>query len=222
MIAGLLASSAVVLVVAHITHVEFLLHVAAIPIEVLVAVVIVERWLQKREAREKKRQLMYIKSWMFRGGMRPLFIANFRALQSPSLTFAQIRAAGIVELRQLRARADTVTYRSPQAAESVIREYVKAQPIWTSFLERAIAFNFEDVFHSMIGMLHFIEDVRLFQQAHPNGSYLEDAPCGDPGRSRAYRIIGDGIRLFLDYAIELKAEHPVIFDEVLRDYEESA
>jgi len=51
------AASILFLIVEHLTHMEFLLHLAAIPLEVLVAVFIVERFLEQKERQEKRRQL---------------------------------------------------------------------------------------------------------------------------------------------------------------------
>jgi hypothetical protein len=80
---GLIGTSLVFLLIEQWTHWEFLWQVAAIPIEILVAVFIVEKFLESREIKEKRRQLMYIKSYMFRSEMRSLFIADFAALKSP-------------------------------------------------------------------------------------------------------------------------------------------
>ena len=40
--------------------------------------------------------------------------------------------------------------------------------------------------------------------------------------ARTHRIIGDGIRRFLDYAIELKEKQPEMFGEMMADYALSA
>ena len=92
---GFIAASALFLIVEHLTHVEFFLHLAAIPLEVLVAVFIVEKMLERRETKERRRQLMFIKSHMFRTDMRGLFIANFRGLKTPPVTMSQIRLASL-------------------------------------------------------------------------------------------------------------------------------
>ena len=88
---ALLVMAALFLFLHGQTHNEFLLHLAAIPLEVLMAVFIVERILEDREIREKRKQLRYIKSHMFRSSMRNLFLANFKALESPSLTMSDRR-----------------------------------------------------------------------------------------------------------------------------------
>ena len=36
---------------------------------------------------------------------------------------------------------------------------------------------------------------------------------------KVWKILTDGIRLFLDYAIELKETRPEMFDEMMVDYE---
>src|SRR4030065_2179650 len=171
---GFVAASAIFLVVEHFTHIEFFLHVAAIPLEVLVAVFIVEKMLQRRETKERRRQLMFIKSHMFRTDMRGLFIANFHGLKQPALTMSQIKEASLEDLRKMRREAEAIEYRSPEAMEEIIREYVKAQPVWTSFMERAITYNFENIFLDMIHILHFINDVKAFKERYPDRLFVDE------------------------------------------------
>jgi hypothetical protein len=216
------AASVLFLIVEHLTHAEFFLHLAAIPLEVLVAVFIVERFLEQKERQEKRRQLMLIKSYMFRSDMRSLFIANFSALQSPAITFERIRGAGLEELRQMRRQAETIEYKSLQAMEPVILEYVKAQPVWMSFMERAITYNFEEIFHDMIYILHFINDVRAFKEAHPSRLFIEEAEKSERMMLKVRKVLWDGIQRFLDYAIELKEKQPQMFQDVLSDYDLSS
>lgn len=217
-----LAASALFLFVERLTHVEFFLHLAAIPLEVLVAVFIVERFLERKQQEEKRRQLMLIKSFMFRSDMRRLFIANFRALHSPAITFAIIQSASLEELRHIRQQAETIDYKSLQAMEPVIMEYVKAQPIWMSFMERAITCNFEEIFHDMIYILHFISDVRAFKEAHPQCLFIEEANKNEVMMVKVRKVLRDGIQRFLDYAIELKEKQPGMFRDVLSDYDLSS
>ena len=217
-----IAASALFLIVERLTHVEFFLHLAAIPIEVMVAVFIVEKFLERREQGEKRRQLMFIKSYMFRSDMRNLFIANFHALQSPAISFARIRSAGLEELKEMRRMAERVEYRSPPAMESVVMEYVKAQPVWMSFMERAITYNFEEIFHDMIYILHFINDVRSFKKGNPQRLFIEEAQKNEAMMGKVRKVLGEGVQRFLDYAIELKEKQPEMFKDVLSDYELSS
>jgi len=94
-----------------------------------VAVFIVEKMLEHRETKEKRRQLMFIKSHMFRSDTRSLFIANFRGLKRPAITMARIKDASLEDLRAMRREADYLEYSSPEGMEGIIREYVKAQPV---------------------------------------------------------------------------------------------
>src|SRR4030067_296980 len=66
------------------------------------------------------------------------FVATFRGLKKPAITMHQIKEASLEDLRTMRREAEAIEYRSPEAMEEIIREYVKAQPRWTSLLERAI------------------------------------------------------------------------------------
>jgi hypothetical protein len=218
----LLTASIVFLIIEHLTHIEFLLHLAAIPLEVLVAVFIVERFLAMKERHERRRQFMFIKSYMFRSNMRSLFTSNFSALKSPAITFATIRSASLEELRQWRRQAEEIQYKSPEAMESVIMEYVKAQPVWMSFMERAITYNFEEIFHDMIYILHFISDVQAFKAAYPHDLFIAKAMRDEGMMVKVRKVLSDGIQRFLDYATELKEKQPTMFNDVLSDYELSS
>ena len=216
---GFIAASALFLIVEHLTHVEFFLHLAAIPLEVLVAVFIVEKMLERRETKERRRQLMFIKSHMFRTDMRGLFVANFRGLKTPAITMSQIRLASLEELRRMRREANAIEYRSPDAVEEIIHEYVKAQPVWTSFMERAITYNFENIFLDMIYILHFINDVKAFMERHPDKLFIHEAEKSERLMTKVNKVLADGIQKFLDYAIELKEKQPKVFADLMTDYE---
>jgi hypothetical protein len=202
---GLVTASAVFIFLQAWTKWDFFWHLAAIPLEILIAVFIVESLLERHETRAKRHQLMYIKSTMFRSQMRDLFIADFAALKSPALTMKGIGRASLAELRDMRRRAEAVEYKSLEAMEPIIEEYVAAEPVWNAFRERAITYNFEDIFMTMIAILHFIYDVKTFKN--------------EALRGKTWKILTDGIRVFLDYAIELKEKRPALFEEMMADYE---
>ncbi len=216
---ALIAASGIILIVHHYVRFEFLLHLAAIPLDILIAVFIVEKYIEHHEQKEKRRQLMFIKSFMFRSDMRNLFITNVHALKNPPLTMTRIRAASLDELRAMRGAAEEIEYKSLEVMEPVILEYVKAENVWHSFMERAITYNFEGIFFDMIFILHFIYDVKLFKENNPDKLFILEAEKRDPLMVKARKVLHDGIRAFLDYAIELKEKQPAIFDEVLADYE---
>jgi len=214
-----IGSSALFIVIERLTGYEFFYHLAAIPIEVMVAVFIVERALQKHDRREKRRQLMFIKSHLFRSEMRGLFLADFAALKAPALTMDEIRIASLEDLKGMRLKAKAVEYKSPEDMEPVILEYVKAESVWHNFMERAITYNFEGIFFDMIFILHFIFDVKLFKENNPDKLFILEAEKRDALMVKACKVLHDGIKAFLDYAIELKEKQPAIFDEVMSDYE---
>ena len=216
---ALIAASGIILIFHHFIHYEFLLHLAAIPLDILIAVFIVEKYLEHHEQKEKRRQLMYIKSFMFRSDMRNLFITNFHALKTPALNMTRIKAASLDELRAMRTAAEEIEYKSLEAMEPVILEYVKAESVWHSFMERAITNNFEGIFFDMIFILHFIYDVKLFKENNPDKLFILEAEKRDPLMVKACKVLQDGIKAFLDYAIELKEKQPAMFDEVMSDYE---
>ena len=84
---ALLASISVVFIIfEYITHIVFFLYLAALTVQILIAVFIVQAFMNEKKSQDKHRQLMHIKSWMFLTEMRQLFIANFQALKSPPIS----------------------------------------------------------------------------------------------------------------------------------------
>jgi hypothetical protein len=215
----LIAVSPLFLLIEHLTHIEFMLHLAAIPLEVLVCVFIVEKFLEKRAKGEKLRQLMFIKSYLFRSEMLNLFLANFEALKFPAVTMSKIKNAPLEELWQMRKDADTIEYKSLEAMEPVILEYVKAEQVWHNFKERAITFNFEEIFQDMIFILHFIYDVKLFKSNNPDKLFIYEAEKRVLMMKKVKIVLGGGIQKFLDYVIELKEKQPDMFCDLISDYE---
>ncbi len=71
-------------------------------------------------------------------------------------------------------------------------------------MERAIQNEFDYIFGDMIFILHFIQDVRLFKKNHPGRNFMSEAKDSTLLMEKAHKVLGDGIRKFLDYAIELK------------------
>ena len=113
-------------------------------------------------------------------------------------------------------------YASLEAMEPVILEYLRAKHVWHDFKERAITYNFESIFMDMIEILNFITDVEHFREKFPGRKFIHAAAAREELMARTHKILGNGIRSFLDYAIELKEKNPKLFDELLADYELSA
>ena len=222
----LVAASALFLYIEHVTHIEFMLHAAAIPLEILFGALIIKKYLERKEKTDKLKLLMnikmYVKSYLFRSEMRNLFIANIKALKYPLITMSKIKNASLEELRQMRKDADQVEYVSLEAMEPTIMEYVKAYQVFYDFMELAINYNFEAIFHDMVYILHFIQDVRLFKQIHPDKLFIYEAEKKPLLMAKTRKVLGDGIRKFLDYMIELKEEKPEVFYEIMSDYEISS
>lgn len=218
----LTVTSIIFLLIEHFTHIEFMQHLAAIPLEVLVGVLVVEKFLEKREKKEKRRLLMFIKSYLFRSALLNLFVTNFNALKFPAITMSRIKNSPLEELKQIRRDADTIEYKSLEAMEPVIIEYVKTEQVWHDFKEHAITHNFEEIFNDMIYMLHFIYDVKLFKNNNPDKLFIYEAEKKASLMEKAKKILGDGIKKFLDYMIELKEKEPTMFYDLISGYELSS
>ena len=218
MILGLPALSGFFLWLEQVTHFEFLLHVAAIPLEILAGAFLVERWLAHNEKQDKRRQLMYLKSYLFRSEMRNVFISNFSALARPAISLEWIRDAGLEELVRARDGVTSPEYRSTAAMEEVLGEYVRARHVFHTFMEWAAAHDFEQIFHDMIYILHFIQDFQLYKKQNPESLFTEDAQAHPRMRAKVEKILRDGVVKFLDYAIELRQKEPEVLEELLDDY----
>jgi len=215
---GLPALSGIFLWLEHVTHYEFLLHVAAIPLEILAGAVLVERWLAHSEREGKRQQLMYLKSYLFRSEMRNVFISNFSALARPAISLEWIRNAALEELVRTRDGITTLEYQSPAAMEVVLGEYVHASRVFHTFMEWSVAHDFESIFHDMIYILHFIQDFELYKRQNPERLFMENALAHPRMRAKVEKILRDGIVKFLDYAIELRQKEPEVLEELLDDY----
>lgn len=214
----LLLFSGVFLYVEAVTHNEFMYHLAAIPLEIIVGALIVERYLAMRQKQTRARQFMFIKSCLFRSELRNLYLTNFGALAKPAMTMENIKAADLKELRQMRAAAEAIEYSSPEAMEPVIMEYVNAYNVFFGFMEWAINSEYEVLFHDMVYLLHFIHDVKLYKRQNPKGLFIHEALSHPELMNTVHQVLTEGIKKFLDYAIELKEKQPAVFDELMADY----
>ncbi len=219
---SLSTASSFFLYVFYTTHIEFMLHVAAIPLEVLLGALLIERLLERKEKAEKFNKLMYIKSYLYRSEMRGLFITNFSSLKFPVITMSKIKNASLEELKQMRSGADHLEYFSLDAMELVIGEYVSAYHVFRDFMDRASTYGIDSLFQDMIYILHFIQDVKLFRQANPDKPFIYEAQEHPFLMEKAKKVLGDGTQKFLDYMIELKEKKPDLFYDLLNDYELSS
>jgi hypothetical protein len=129
-----------------------------------------------------------------------------------------VRWASLGELKEARAAISGVEYLSPAAMESVLKEYSKAHDVWRFFLEWAANNDFEAIFHDMLFILHFIQDMELFERQNPGSLFAEEALADPRLRPKMDKVLRDGVEKFLDHAIELRELAPEAFEELLDDY----
>ncbi len=200
-------------------HHHFFLHLAAIPLEIILAVVMVEHFMSLKNEANRKHQLFLIKSYLFRSEMKNLFICNLISLQGPEITISGIRGMTLKELKDLRDNLGDLTYKSHLHLEKIIQEYVKAKNVFQFFLNWAIEHKMEYIFKDMIDILHFIQDVILFNEQNPGELFIQGEKAKPELIEKASRVVREGIERFLDYIIELKQNSPTILDSLLSDYE---
>ena len=206
----------------YLTHIEFFLHVAAIPLELLAGGLLLERFLAYKEKDQKRHQLMYIKSYLFRSQMRNLFISNFAALEQPKVTMDRIQNSSMAQLLDIRKELADFRYLSDETIETVVMEYLKAQSVFREFMEWAITNDFENIFLDMIYLLHFIQDIQLFRAHHPDAFFIEHIRSDPELMKKVLAILQQGLYSFLDYVIELKEKQPDILNDLLTDYQATA
>ncbi|MBW7899345.1 hypothetical protein B188_22400 [Candidatus Brocadiaceae bacterium B188] len=219
---SLVSVSALFLFVFYQTHFEFALHLAAIPLEIMLGALLIEKLLEKKEKAEKLRRIMYVKSYLYRSKLRNLFLTYFNALKFPVITISKIKNASTEELRQMRNDANHLEYQSLEEMEHVIMEYIQAYQVFYDFMERAIIHDVDSGFDDMVYVLHFIEDVKLFKQTNPDKPFIYEAQKQRLLMKKVKKIFSDGIIKFMDYMIELKEKNPHIFYDLLTDYELSS
>ncbi|MDR4499367.1 MAG: hypothetical protein MRK02_15840 [Candidatus Scalindua sp.] len=218
--ASLIALSVFFLFIHQQTHNEFTLHLAASPLEILLGALLIEKILERKARAEKAKKLMYFKSYLFRSRLRNIFLANFQALKFPVITITKIKNASLEELKQMRNDADHIEYVSLEAMETIIVEYVPAYHTFYNYMEWTIIHDIDLSFENMIYVLHFIEEVKTFKHNNPDTPFVYEAQKQRSLMKKVKKVLAEGLFKFLDYLIELREKHPVLFYELLADYEE--
>ncbi len=209
------------LFVHRLTHNEFMLHLAAIPIEILFGALLIEKILERKRRAEQSKRLMHFRCYLFRSRLRNIFLANLNALKFPVISISNIKTASLQELKQMRKDANHIEYISLEAMEAIITEYVPAYHAFYSFMEWTIIHDIDFGFENMIYILHFIEEVKLFKHNHPDTPFIYEAQKTRSIMKKVKKVLAEGLFKFLDFLIELKVKNPALFYELLADYEES-
>ncbi|MBC8553021.1 MAG: hypothetical protein H8D23_25630 [Candidatus Brocadiales bacterium] len=217
----LISVSVFFLIIHRLTHNEFTLHLAAIPIEILFGALLIEKILERKRKAEQSKRLLHFRCYLFRSRLRNIFLANLNALKFPIISIPKIKNASLAELKQMRKDADHIEYASLDAMETIITEYVPAYHAFYSFMEWTIIHDIDSGFKDMIYILHFIEEVKLFKHNNPDAPYVYEAQKKRSLMKKVKKVLAEGLFNFLEFLIELKKKEPALFYELLADYEES-
>ena len=153
-----------------------------------------------------------------RSKLHGILVANFTGMEQPVLTLEDIRILSVKELRALLPELKNIHYSSLDAMEKVVDEYVFAYQTFYNLMEWAISNDFEDIFHDMIYVLHFIHDVESFRVYNPGKSFVVTMIQEDPEKfAKVKKVLSDGIVKFVEYAIELKLTQPEVFVTLIND-----
>ena len=217
----LVSIAGIFLYVENVMHNEFFLHLAAIPIEILAAAIVVERLLSLTDRNRKRRRLMDMLFVQYGMEMSSLLEASFKAVESPSLSMSQVESASIQELKKLRDDTTTIKYKSLELIEVAVEEYVKSQHIWREYVDRAVEYDFEETYHNMMHVLYFIDYVELFKRNNPDELLVDEIRDNKLVREKAEDLLGFGIRKFLDVAIELRIKKRDAFNQFISNLEQA-
>ncbi|MCF6148742.1 MAG: hypothetical protein E3K37_08795 [Candidatus Kuenenia sp.] len=218
--ASLISLSVFFLFIHQQTHNEFSLHLAAIPLEILLGALLIEKILERSKKEEQSKRLMYFRSYLFRSRLRNIFLSNLEALKFPVITISKIKNASLEELKQMRKDIGHMEYKSLESMETVIMEYVPAYHAFYNFMEWTIIHDIDLGFENMIYILHFIEEVKLFKHNNPDIPFIAEAQKQRALMKKVKKVLAEGMFKFMDFLIELKEKQPVLFYELLADYEE--
>jgi hypothetical protein len=218
---ALITASAILLVIYEVTHIEFLLHLAAIPWEILIAVFIVDMLMRKRENLEKRRRTISVAITLFGLEMGRFYDSCFRAIRSPLMTLSSIANSSVEELKQIRVASNTIDYSSPEDMELAIKECVNIEHVWRSLLESAVSYDIEEMYLNTLQTLNFVHDVKAFRESHPSEPFIRLAEQDERTMKRIKEVIRLTVQKFLDYAIELKQNHPELLAQFLSELDTS-
>ena len=218
----LITASAILLVIYEISHIEFLLHLAAIPFEILIAVFIVDKLLRKRESLEIRRRTIAVAITLFGTEMGRFYDSCFHAVRAPLITLSTIANSSIEELKQIRIASDIIEYGSPEEMELAIKECVNIEHIWRSLLESAVAYDIEDMYLNTINILSLINDVKIYSESHPGMPFIYFAQQDSLVMSRVKQLLRGATQKFLDYACELKESHPDMLSQFISALDSSS
>jgi hypothetical protein len=203
-------------------------HYLAVALELLLGFLLVELIWHGHEKREqerekqkeidkKKEQLRHIKSYMFHARMRTLFIANFMAIKSSSISLGNLLKAD-PKIPIVKPDIELIHYETQSAKIGVIQEYVKATDVWEKFLELGIMFGFEHMVREMTRILQLVAEVK---ELFPSES-INNMPAHEFAAQLAQDlhtdlvdqfepIISTGIVKFYEYLEDLRQSDQKLF-----------
>lgn len=208
---ALVAAAIIFLIVFAVTEIDFMMHLAAIPLEILLATFVVDQVLRLQERQTRRRRLLGEAAGVFHSQIQAVIAAGIRAAHPPDATLPKLESLGAEELRQLRASATTVTYLSAEEMEAAIDELVDAEPTWESMLAQAIEYDVDETYVSMMRVLDFVRHVKAFRQSHPHQSFAEFALSDDAAMERVRRVSKLAAHRYLDLLIDFRQHDPDMF-----------
>ena len=213
----LIAATALILIVYYETEHEFLLHLAAIPIEILVATFIVERLLRAHEEQRSRRRIMAEAATAFHSQIETVVQVGIRTAQPPDARVPKLETLSVEELKRLRARAGPVKFTSAEEVDAAVNELVDAEDLWLSIMSQAIEHDIDETFVNMMRLLDFVHHVKAFRRAHPGEDFGRHALGDEAATKRMEDAGGSAVVRYLDLLIEFKEKEPDMLQKLRLD-----
>lgn len=214
---SLVVSALLLLVLEAYTDIVFLLYLAAIPLEVLLAILILERYLKNLEHTKVNQQWVMFKSYIFRVSLKQLYINVIDTYSATGITVESCFDPDDKKLEEID-RKFSVENIDMSRITPVLSEYIRTEETFVFFLRWAFENGFEEIFNEIGMMLHFIQDLKNFQEHHGSLS-PEVMEKHDPALvETAKQTCMASAHYFIDFIKDISRHHVQLYHLLKKDY----
>jgi hypothetical protein len=214
---ALVVAAIILLIVFYVTEIEFMLHLAAIPLEILLAAFVVDQVLNLQERQGRRRRLKGEAASVFHSQIEGVIEAGIRAAQPPDAPMPKLASMSTEELKGLRAAVGPAKYRSLAEMQAGIDQLVDAEQTWQSILAQAIEYDVDETYVNMMKMLSFVRYVKAFRESHPDESFAHFAQGNEKAMEKMRGVSELAVRRYLDLLVDFKEHDPDMLKELHAD-----
>lgn len=194
-------------------HWDFLLHLAAISLEVLVGVLIVGQILRRQKDEERERRILKTRELLVRTDLADVIFHSIRILKKPCLGLEDLENASQEKIREhlLEISQGKLECIQVQSGEKAMEHFVDSFIEAESALQRELtnAENFKSKsFDQLVGLLHTIHTVKLARQRYTKAKFKEYYGSNTAHFDALRHGIQTVLEIFLEYLAETKRFSP--------------